>query len=103
MDDHTRAKHEILRRYLQAWLPIMTNRNEHVVIIDGFAGPGEYIGGESGSPLIAVDTFLNHTYAKIREKKVTVLFIEEDARRCEYLERLLDIRKQVHRLPHQAT
>ena len=103
MDDHTRAKHEILRRYLQAWLPIMTNRNEHVVIIDGFAGPGEYIGGESGSPLIAVDTFLNHTYAQIREKKVTFLFIEEDARRCEYLERLLEIRKQEHLFPQQAT
>ena len=27
MDDHTRAKHEILRRYLDAWLPIMTTYN----------------------------------------------------------------------------
>ena len=103
MDDHTRAKHEILRRYLQAWLPIMTSRNEHVIIIDGFAGPGEYVGGEPGSPLIAIDTFLKHAHAQIREKKVTFLFIEEDARRCEYLERLLEARKQEHLFPQQAT
>lgn len=103
IDNHTRAKHEILRRYLQAWLPIMTSRNEHVLIIDGFAGPGEYVGGEPGSPLIAIDTFLHHASAQIREKKVTFLFIEEDARRCEYLEQLLETRKQAHQFPQQAT
>ncbi len=103
LDDHTRAKHEILRRYLQAWLPIMTSRNEQVLIIGGFAGPGEYVGGEPGSPLIAIDTFLNHDYAQIREKKVTFLFIEEDARRCEYLEQLLKARQQAHQFPQQAT
>ena len=103
INNHTRAKHEILRRYLQAWLPIMTSRNEHVLIIDGFAGPGEYVGGEPGSPLIAIDTFLHHTSAQIREKKATFLFIEEDARRCEYLEQLLEARKQAHQFPQQAT
>ena len=103
IDNHTRAKHEILRRYLQAWLPIMTSRNEQVLIIDGFAGPGEYVGGEPGSPLIAIDTFLNHASAQIREKKVTFLFIDDDARRCEYLEQLLKARQQTQQFPSQAT
>ena len=102
MDDHTRAKHEILRRYLDAWLPIMTRFNEHIVYIDGFAGPGEYDGGEPGSPLIAIDAFLKHSYIPMREKGVLFLFIEQDAARCEYLEQLLAQRWQTQGLPPKA-
>jgi len=32
----------ILRRYLQAWLPILSRRNERVLYLAGFAGPGIY-------------------------------------------------------------
>ena len=57
--EHTAAKHEILRRYLVAWLAILGRRrrgsafrHEELVLVDGFAGRGRYIGGESGSPAI---------------------------------------------------
>ena len=93
MDDHTRAKHEILRRYLEAWLPIMTSYNGRIIYLDGFAGPGEYEKGEPGSPIIAIDTFLNHTYAPVRTKEVLFLFIEQDHARCEHLKQLLAQRK----------
>ena len=43
-DAHTLAKHAILRRYLQAWLPIMSRWNRRGVVIDGFAG-GRVPGG----------------------------------------------------------
>lgn len=46
-EDHTWAKHVILRRYLDAWIPIMSTIRRELVLIDGFAGPGEYLGARS--------------------------------------------------------
>ena len=54
IDPHTRAKHEILQRYLEAWFPILSSYHHRIVYIDGFAGPGRYKGGELGSPIIAL-------------------------------------------------
>jgi hypothetical protein len=59
-DEHTLAKHDILREYLEAWLPIMSKWNRRLLLIDGFAGPGRYVGGEEGSPLIMLRTLLSH-------------------------------------------
>lgn len=92
MDEHTRAKHEILRRYLEAWLPIMARYNGRIVYLDGFAGPGEYEGGEFGSPIIAIDIFSNHAYAAVRNREVFFLFIEQDHARYEHLRQLLSQR-----------
>jgi three-Cys-motif partner protein len=52
--EHTAAKHEILRRYLGAWLSILGRRKRHplLVLLDGFAGRGKYMEGEPGSPAI---------------------------------------------------
>jgi three-Cys-motif partner protein len=91
LEPHTRAKHEILRRYLEAWLPIMTAYNGRVVFLDGFAGPGEYVGGELGSPLIAIDTFLRQRHP-MPGAEVTFLFIEKDSDRCQHLQDLLATR-----------
>ncbi len=52
-------------------------------------GPGNTRGGEDGSPIIAIDTFLNHTHSQIRNKEVLFRFIEQDHARCEYLKQLL--------------
>ncbi len=81
---HTQAKHAILRRYLQAWLPIMARYNGRIVFIDGFAGPGRYSGGEEGSPVIALRTLLDHRhFAQPRAgREVVFLFIEEDLGRA---------------------
>lgn len=51
--EHTAAKHEILKRYLGAWLSIL-GRGKHprLVLLDGFAGRGEYLEGQPGSPAI---------------------------------------------------
>ena len=55
--EHTAAKHEILRRYLGAWLTILGRgrpgfRHSQLFLIDGFAGRGRYVEGEPGSPAI---------------------------------------------------
>lgn len=83
IEPHTEAKHEILRKYLDAWLPIMTRWNGKVLYIDGFAGPGEYIGGKCGSPIIAIKAVLEHK-ANIKSE-IIMNFIEADKRRCEHL------------------
>ena len=50
LDPHTLGKHLVLRAYLDAWLPVMGSWQGRLLFIDGFAGPGEYEGGEEGSP-----------------------------------------------------
>jgi len=56
-EPHTEAKHEILKKYLQAWIPIIS-RFGKANYIDGFAGPGIYNNGKKGSPLIAIQSLL---------------------------------------------
>jgi three-Cys-motif partner protein len=87
LEPHTRAKHEILRRYLQAWFPIMSKWNGRILYIDGFAGPGEYSKGEPGSPLIAINIAKAH---KLELKAELVFwFIEVREDRCAHLIELL--------------
>ena len=55
-DPHTAAKHTLLRRYLNAWFPIMARqfRETGITFLDGFAGPGEYTNASESSPTIAI-------------------------------------------------
>ena len=90
LDPHTRAKHEILRRYLEAWTAILGMSNQRVIqYVDGFAGPGEYSGGEEGSPIIALKAALAHQARIPSSTKVRFLFIEEKADRAAHLESLV--------------
>jgi three-Cys-motif partner protein len=75
-----RRKHLVLRSYLDAWLPIMSSANSRVLFIDGFAGPGEYAGGEEGSPQIALRALVDHSAAI--KAKVAYFFIEKEAERA---------------------
>jgi three-Cys-motif partner protein len=84
---HTQAKHAILKRYLQAWFPILSQGNKRIVYIDGFAGPGEYEGGEPGSPIIAMNTAIEHTLNL--NSGILFWFIEENKERCENLKNIL--------------
>lgn len=94
MEDHTAAKHRLLRAFIDAWLPIMglqeirMNRsNPTVRIIDGFAGPGRYAGGEPGSPLILLEAFTEHkALPALKKARFQFLFIESDRVRHRMLE-----------------
>src|SRR5262249_10272033 len=55
--------------------------------IDGFAGPGAYQGGESGSPIIALDTAL--AYKPPLTAKIRFLFVEERQDRADHLRYLV--------------
>lgn len=89
LEPHTRAKHVILRKYLNAWLPKLTRWNGRVIICDGFAGPGAYKNGEDGSPVIAIKAYLEHSYQSKIKAQVVYWFIEIDKRRCEALEQIV--------------
>ena len=58
---HTEAKHDLLERYLKAWLSILGRAQRrqagrsHLMVVDAFAGRGRYARGEPGSPLIVRD------------------------------------------------
>ena len=88
IDAHTLRKHEILKRYFQAWLPIMASWNGRVLFVDGFAGPGEYADGEIGSPVLVLQEARDHTYPITAE--VVFLFVESDEQRFEHLVKTLD-------------
>jgi three-Cys-motif partner protein len=82
----TLAKHTILRKYLDAWLPILGAgrfAHENLILIDGFAGPGRYSGGEPGSPLIMLEAYTGHSASL--DAIGRFFFIEEDHKRCEHL------------------
>ncbi|MFE3414100.1 three-Cys-motif partner protein TcmP [Streptomyces mirabilis] len=56
-DPHTAAKHDLLKRYLEAWAPILLSRNDVITYAEGFAGAGVYKQGEPGSPVVAYEVF----------------------------------------------
>jgi three-Cys-motif partner protein len=84
IEAHTKAKHDILRRYLGAWFAILGARNPRVVYIDGFCGPGRYAGGEDGSPLIALKQAQGQRH--LEATQFTFIFIDHRADRIEHLE-----------------
>jgi three-Cys-motif partner protein len=87
LNPHTKAKHIILRKYLDAWLPKITRFNGRVIFYDGFAGPGVYDAGEEGSPLIALRAFTEHTHRQHIKCQIKYFFVESRPDRFKSLER----------------
>ena len=90
---HTEAKHDILRYHLSAWFPILGRSFSKLRYIDGFAGPGEYQGGEPGSPIIALNAISQHQFAAQffqGHKQFEFLFVEENRSFVNHLEKKVD-------------
>jgi three-Cys-motif partner protein len=96
LDDHTRAKHRVLRAYLDAWIPVMAQQALKVrpimteeltlLLVDGFAGPSRYATGEPGSPLIMLEALREHSaFPRFGAVTFLYLFIEHDPRRAGHL------------------
>ncbi len=99
-EDHTAAKHDVLRAYLDAWIPIMgfaAQRYEsdpRLLLVDGFAGPGRYAGGEPGSPLIMIDAIVSHSaFPQLGNVRFILYFIEHDEPRAEHLQQEIEALK----------
>ena len=92
VEDHTLGKHRVLKNYMGAWLAIMRRWNGRVLFIDAFAGPGEYAGGEDGSPIIALKSLIDHRAKEKMPGAITYMFIESEPARKRHLE---DVVKQL--------
>ena len=94
---HTKAKHQLLGRYLDAWFPIIAWLNGKVIFFDGFAGRGRYTDGSEGSPLIALRHLLEHSYwPKMAHREFVFFFVEQDSDNAASLEREIAAFKDAH-------
>jgi three-Cys-motif partner protein len=82
LEPHTKGKHMVLQHYMGAWLPILTSWNGRVLFVDAFAGPGEYSGGEPGSPVIALRALINHRALRQIRSEVNPHFPYQPCRAC---------------------
>jgi three-Cys-motif partner protein len=88
---HTKAKHQMLNRYLGGWYPILSSWNGRIVFLDGFAGRGRYNDGSEGSPLIALRCLLDHNrWPQMRNREFVFIFIEADTENAQSLEQEID-------------
>ena len=93
LDEHTIGKHLVLKSYMDAWLPIVLKTYKKALFADVFAGPGEYFGGEFGSPIIALNALAEHAHHDVMTGHLDYIFVEEDVERFKHLDNLIDSRK----------
>lgn len=96
-DRHTEAKHRILRGYLDAWWPILLLSFPQATYAEGYAGPGEYKGGEDGSPVVALRSLLERDDIDLSGRQVNIVLVEERDDRLSHC--LEQIRQHVGELP----
>lgn len=79
LEPHTEAKHKIYQAYLNAWFPILINGGHRsITYAEGFSGRGVYTGGQPGSPIIALRSFLGRRHQFTQLRQARFLFIEKD-------------------------
>jgi spore photoproduct lyase len=101
---HTRVKHELLRKYLYAWIIKLGSFHRRILFFDGFAGRGEYYNtGEVialGSPIIALQVandLLEHCEEKMRKPyfdEFICFAIEKDEDNFKNLQKVLAREKE---------
>jgi three-Cys-motif partner protein len=93
---HTEAKHKLLRAYFGAWIAILSQKFRRVAFVDGFCGPGQYTGGELGSPTIVIDEAQKALAAPhlrpLSGFSANLWFSDEDNARIEHLKSVLSAR-----------
>ncbi len=99
LEKHTLGKHGVLKEYLAAWLPIILSRFDRARFIDAFAGPGEYLKGEEGSPLIVLNALRTHKAQPMMKGSLECVFIEKEPKQFAHLRDLIRQREADERLP----
>jgi len=86
------TKHKLIQEYLKGWFPKLGSWSGDILYIDTHAGRGRHKGGQEGSPLIALKTFLNHTWRDriLQECRVHFVFLEADKENATLLSQELD-------------
>ena len=104
--EHTRVKHELLRKYLIPWIIKLGSFHRNVLFIDGFAGRGEYIDKKTGtlvalgSPIIALQV-ANSLLQQAEEgekppyfDELVCIFIEKDNENFDNLQCVISREKE---------
>lgn len=75
------VKHELINNYLQGWFPILSTWQGRIMYLETHAGRGIHATGDSGSPIVALNTLLTHSsFDRIVERcQVVFYFIENDS------------------------
>jgi len=92
-EDHTKAKHDLLLAFFNKWVSIhsesFAKRGGGLVrIYDGFAGPGSYADGESGSPLLLMRALCTNSnlHGRWATVRYDLRFVEKHPQRAAMLE-----------------
>ncbi len=74
------AKHQLLRRYLAGWFPILASAHGRVIYVDCHAGRGIHETGQQGSPILVLQELCNHQLRDqiLRSTEVQFIFFEND-------------------------
>lgn len=85
--NHQRVKHALLRGYLNGWLPKLGLSHGRILYIDTHAGRGEFDTGEPGSPMVALDTLLEHAHREsiLGSCEARFILMEADPDNAEHL------------------
>jgi three-Cys-motif partner protein len=78
-----KLKHEVLRKHLAVYVRT-TGSRAPVMLLDGYAGPGQYAEGTPGSPRLMVDTA-----RALQDRDVHCVFVERNRNHWQQLRELL--------------
>ena len=81
------AKHQLLRKYLAGWFPILTSFHGRVIYVDCHAGRGIHKTGQKGSPILALQGLLTHQLRTqiLDSTEVYFIFFENDPTNYKHL------------------
>lgn len=81
------VKHALIREYLKGWFPKLGFWSGRIVYLDTHAGRGRHAPGQAGSPVMAIDTLLSHTYRDriLQKSEVMFFLIEHDPENVDLL------------------
>lgn len=95
-EEHHEAKHNILFEYTKAWLPILGQSYAQVAIVDGFASAGRYGNNRRGSPLVFLETYIEHKSRDALKAPPHFVFIESNLRFAKHLQAEVDQLADLH-------
>lgn len=75
-----KVKHDLIRAYLNGWFPKLGTWAGRVLYVDTHAGRGRHRTGDAGSPIVALKTFLDHSYRDklLQRSEFRFVFLERD-------------------------
>lgn len=94
-----RAKHALLKKYLDGWFPKLClqsrklKRNSKILYFDTHSGCGKHLSGQPGSPLVALESFLSRKDLSVLLENAEVEFVFVEGNEGNYNKLVEEIKK----------